>query len=114
MFSSITPVQSKGYRVVVYLNGDAATPGVRLLLNHRTCKSFSQLLHLITDTLHLQTSVRRLYNIKTGKALTRLRELDDGMSIACAGVGAFQKVAYKPRSAIDTGQRRTEHEVCIH
>lgn len=104
-------MQSKAYRVVVYVNGDAGVPGRRLLLNHRTCKSFSQLLRVVSDSVKTQTSIRRLYNIKTGRQITRLSELSDGMSIAAAGGGGFKRVAYKPKTPLDIGQKRVAEEV---
>ncbi|KAL3899181.1 MAG: hypothetical protein SGCHY_002224 [Lobulomycetales sp.] len=103
-------MQSKAYRVVVYVNGDAGVPGRRLLLNHRTCKSFSQLLRVVSDSVKTQTSIRRLYNIKTGRQITRLSELSDGMSIAAAGGGGFKRVAYKPKTPLDIGQKRVAEE----
>jgi hypothetical protein len=107
-------MQSKAYRVILYVNGDYLTPGVRILLNHRTCQTFGQLLRLTAETVKIQTSVRKLYNAKNGRPITHLRELEDGMSIACAGTGSFRRVAYKPKTAIDNGQaQRASHEVNV-
>jgi hypothetical protein len=97
-------MKSKAFRVILYENGNALTPGVRILLNHRTCQSFSQLLRLVADTMKLQTSVRRLYNAKNGRPITNLRELEDGMSIACAGTGMFRRAQYKPKTPVSKGQ----------
>ncbi|KAJ3388439.1 Serine/threonine-protein kinase dclk1 [Lobulomyces angularis] len=99
---------SKAYRILAYSNGENNTPGIRLLLNYRTCRTFDQLLRFLSNTLHL--SVRKIYDGKNGRQIKTLQDLRDGQVLIGAGNENYKEVNYLPRSPLDNGQSRREQE----
>ncbi|KAJ3115930.1 hypothetical protein HDU96_010792 [Phlyctochytrium bullatum] len=86
---------SKAFRVVVFANGEAAGPGLKVVLNYRNCKSYDQLLTLLSSLLRLKSGfVRKLYDAETGKRLTCLQDLKDGQNLVAGSWEPFKKVAY--------------------
>ncbi|KAI8818719.1 uncharacterized protein EV422DRAFT_162812 [Fimicolochytrium jonesii] len=83
---------SKAYRVTVFVNGEATTPGTSLVLNYRNCKTYEQLLRNLTD--NLQISVRKLYDAETGHRISSLRQLHEHQNIVASVSDGFKPVAY--------------------
>ncbi|KAJ3264041.1 Doublecortin domain-containing protein 2C, partial [Borealophlyctis nickersoniae] len=83
---------SKAYRVVVFQNGEAADPGMKVILNYRNCRTYEQLLRNLTDLLRI--NVRKLYDAETGHRITNLRQLRDGQNLVAASTEPFKKIAY--------------------
>ncbi|KAJ3385206.1 hypothetical protein HDU84_002402 [Entophlyctis sp. JEL0112] len=63
---------SKGYRVIVYLNGNDKIADLKIVLNYRNCKSFERLLATLSQIFNRR--IRRIYD---AQAYTRVRCLQD-------------------------------------
>ncbi|KAJ3053323.1 Doublecortin domain-containing protein 2B [Rhizophlyctis rosea] len=83
---------SKAYKVVVFENGEAANPGTKVILNYRNCRTYEQLLHYLTDHLHL--NVRKLYDAETSRRVSNLRQLRDGQNLVAAGGEGLKRLPY--------------------
>lgn len=102
---------SKAYIVFVYPNGDSRVPGVRFLLNYRTCRTFHQLLKSLSNVVYQTGGVKRVYDIDTGKRVQRLSELKDGQNLACASSDAFKQCPYPLITPVENAQTKKEPEM---
>ncbi|KAI8897395.1 hypothetical protein BC833DRAFT_527115 [Globomyces pollinis-pini] len=92
MFNATT----KAFKVVVFENGEANNEGIRLILNHRNCKTFEQLLKFLSSLKLLKSGqVRKIYDVKTGQKLKTLKDLVHGQNLALSSFDYFKKVNYK-------------------
>ncbi|KAI8854135.1 hypothetical protein BC829DRAFT_242968 [Chytridium lagenaria] len=86
---------TKAYRVIVFANGETSNPGIKLVLNHRNCKSFEQLLNVLSNLLRLKTGfVRKLYDAENGRRIQALRDLKDGQNLVAGTWETFRRVKY--------------------
>ncbi|KAJ3197466.1 hypothetical protein HDU67_003721, partial [Dinochytrium kinnereticum] len=83
------------YRVVVFANGDTANPGLKLVLNYRNCKSFDQLLTILSNLMRLKAGfVRKLYDAESGRRVQSLKDLKDGENLVAGTWEPFKRVKY--------------------
>lgn len=91
IFTSTT----KGFRIVVFQNGEPTRPGSVAVMNYKNCKSFDQLLLNLTSIIHLQSGyVQKVFDAETGVRLTSLDQLHDGQNLVAAGFESFRKSEY--------------------
>ncbi|KAI9000054.1 hypothetical protein BC832DRAFT_157729 [Gaertneriomyces semiglobifer] len=84
---------NKGYRINVFVNGHHTTPGTSIVLNWRNCRTWDQLIKTLVDLVNLP--VRRLYEAESGKRVSRLRQLRDGMNMVVTDGQPFKNVPYQ-------------------
>ncbi|KAJ3181635.1 Doublecortin domain-containing protein 2 [Gaertneriomyces sp. JEL0708] len=84
---------NKGYRINVFVNGHHTTPGSSIVLNWRNCRTWDQLIKTLVDLVNLP--VRRLYEAESGKRVSRLRQLRDGMNVVVTDGQPFKNVPYQ-------------------
>ncbi|KAJ3237406.1 hypothetical protein HDU81_009504 [Chytriomyces hyalinus] len=73
---------SKGYRVVVFLNGNDKQFDLKMVLNYRNCKSFERLLMTLSQIF--QRRIRKLYDAETFARVRTLQDLKDGHNLVAA------------------------------
>ncbi|KAI9219628.1 hypothetical protein BC828DRAFT_385704 [Blastocladiella britannica] len=96
---------SKGYRVVIFRNGDHITPPARMVLSHRNCSSFDQLMNEVTDTLRLKEGrVKRLFDAESLRRIRSLHDLHDGQNLIASGTNHPQPVTL-PYPKVDFTQQ---------
>ncbi|KAI8621609.1 hypothetical protein BC830DRAFT_159660 [Chytriomyces sp. MP71] len=70
---------SKGYRVIVYLNGNDKQYDLKIVLNYRNCKSFERLLMTLSQVFNRR--IRRLYDAEAYTRIRKLQDLHDGHNL---------------------------------
>ncbi|KAJ3192859.1 hypothetical protein HK101_005836 [Irineochytrium annulatum] len=85
---------SKGYRVVLYRNGDITAP-MRIVLNYRNCKSTDHLLSTVNGQMRLKSGmVRKFYDAESGRKIRNLKDISDGQTLVAAAWEAFIPARY--------------------
>ncbi|KAJ3269554.1 hypothetical protein HDV01_001316 [Terramyces sp. JEL0728] len=86
---------SKAFKIAVFENGEQMNEGVRLILNHRNCKTFEQLLKYLSSLKILKSGqVRKIYDAKSGKRIRVLNDLQPGQNIVLSSFDPFKKLPY--------------------
>ncbi|KAJ3072312.1 hypothetical protein HDU98_003821 [Podochytrium sp. JEL0797] len=70
---------SKGFKVIIYLNGNDKVPDLKIVLNYRNCKSFERLLSTLSTIF--QRRIRRIYDAHTYTRIKTLQQLHDGHNL---------------------------------
>ncbi|KAK6097267.1 hypothetical protein MT418_002890 [Batrachochytrium dendrobatidis] len=105
---------SKAYKIIVFENGEAFSPGLRMILNYRNCKSFEQVLrHLSTKMVLTAGQVRKLYDAESGKRIRSLNEIRPGHNLVAAAFEPFKKVQYLKQD-LSTPAPVIKHETQLH
>ncbi|KAJ3227326.1 hypothetical protein HDU81_006812 [Chytriomyces hyalinus] len=73
---------SKGYRVVVFLNGNDKHHDLKIVLNYRNCKSFERLLMTLSQIF--QRRIRKVFDAETYERIKTLQDLKDGHNLVAA------------------------------
>ncbi|KAJ3263592.1 hypothetical protein HDU77_010414 [Chytriomyces hyalinus] len=73
---------SKGYRVVVFLNGNDKYHDLKIVLNYRNCKSFERLLMTLSQIF--QRRIRKVFDAETYERIKTLQDLKDGHNLVAA------------------------------
>ncbi|KAJ3246673.1 hypothetical protein HDU78_006423 [Chytriomyces hyalinus] len=73
---------SKGYRVVVFFNGNDKHFDLKMVLNYRNCKSFERLLMTLSQIF--QRRIRKLFDAETFARVRTLQDLKDGHNLVAA------------------------------
>ncbi|ORY34400.1 hypothetical protein BCR33DRAFT_743429 [Rhizoclosmatium globosum] len=101
---------SKGYRVVVFLNGNTKCADLNIVLNYRTCKNFERLLTTLSTIF--QRRIRRLYDAESYARLTSLAQLHDGHNLVAGGeFDPIMKVAYPLVNPLIPKEKNHAHHV---
>ncbi|KAJ3350666.1 hypothetical protein HDU83_009489 [Entophlyctis luteolus] len=74
---------SKGYRVIVYLNGNDKFADLKIVLNYRNCKSFERLLASLSQIFNRR--IRRIYDAQTYTRVKCLQDLRNGQNLVVGG-----------------------------
>ncbi|KAH6585359.1 hypothetical protein BASA61_006897 [Batrachochytrium salamandrivorans] len=86
---------SKAYKIVVFENGETFSPGKRMVLNYRNCKSFEQVLRQLSSKMVLTTGqVRKIYDAESGQRIRSLHDIYPGHNLVVASFEPFKRVPY--------------------
>uniref|UniRef100_F6XX87 Oxygen-regulated protein 1 n=1 Tax=Ornithorhynchus anatinus TaxID=9258 RepID=F6XX87_ORNAN len=81
-FSIIDPVVAK--RICFYKSGDPQFNGIKMVVNHRSIKTFDALLDNLSRKIPLPFGVRNISTPRGLHSITNLEELEDGKSYICS------------------------------
>ncbi|KAJ3127026.1 hypothetical protein HK100_009969 [Physocladia obscura] len=70
---------SKGYRVIVYLNGNDKLYDLKIVLNFRNCKSYERFLSTLSQIFNRR--IRRVYDAQKYTRIKCLQDLKDGHNL---------------------------------
>ncbi|KAI8928996.1 hypothetical protein BC831DRAFT_46103 [Entophlyctis helioformis] len=86
---------SKAYKIIVFENGEATNPGMKMILNYRNCRGFDKMLQHISSLFVLKTGqVRKLYDAETGKRIRTMQDIHPGHNIVAGSFEPFKRVQY--------------------
>ncbi|KAJ3304099.1 hypothetical protein HDV03_003085 [Kappamyces sp. JEL0829] len=94
--AALFDASTKAFKIAVFENGEQKQEGMKIILNHRNCKTFDQLMRYFSSLkLTKSGQVRKMYEATSGKRIRHLSEIENGMNLVLSAFDPYKKVAYK-------------------